>query len=583
MESERDTEGPTPPRPATVALNPDELLDELRSRALASSRAQERLTALLDAVMAVTADLELAEVLTRIVRSGCELVDAKYGAMGVLGPDREHLVEFVSRGLTEEEHEAIGDLPSGRGVLGLLIHEPRPMRLRDIAAHPDSFGFPPNHPPMHSFLGTPVRIRDEVFGNLYLTEKQGAAEFTTDDEAILVALAAAAGIAIENARQYERSRRQRRWLQTTGDVTQLLFEGRGEGSAMDILAKRTRELSEAQLAMVALYDEDGDLLVRAVRCGESSEAVERARAALGTVLHKGHWREIVAAREPVLLLTRPGDPTADNLSAEVRELGESDLHGPTALLPIIVGDDEIGVLAVAWAADAETFVENVVPLLAALAQQMGLALVAGRSQQDRSRLAMLEDRERIARDMHDLVIQRLFATGLSLQAAGRQAQAPTVATRLNEAVDELDAAIKDIRHTIFELHRERPTRELRAEIVDLVQGSTESLGFAADLTIEGPLDELAADLEADLVAVIREGLANVARHARASSVTVRVTSDEAIQIEVADDGVGVPSNVVESGLDNLRQRAESRGGFLTVRRRKPHGTALVWQALLESD
>jgi len=578
-----DTEDPTAPGSARVALNSDQLLDELRSRALASSRAQERLTALLDAVMAVTADLELSEVLTRIVRSGCELVDAKYGAMGVLGPDREHLVEFVSRGLTEEEGEAIGDLPSGRGVLGLLIHEPRPVRLRDIASHPDSYGFPPNHPPMHSFLGTPVRIRDEVFGNLYMTEKQGASEFTFDDEAILVALAAAAGIAIENARQYEWSRRQRRWLQTTGDVTQLLFEGRGEGSAMDILAKRTRELSQAQLAMVALYDEENDLVVKAVRCGESSDAVERAKNSLGAVLHKGHWREIVTAREPVLLLTRPGDPMVDNLSAEVRELGESDLHGPTALLPIIVGDHEIGVLAVAWAVNAETFVENVVPLLAALAQQMGLALVAGRSQRDRSRLAMLEDRERIARDMHDLVIQRLFATGLSLQAAGRQTQAPTVATRLSEAVDELDAAIKDIRHTIFELHRERPTRELRAEIVDLVQGYTESLGFTPLLVMDGPLDELAGDLEADLVAVIREGLANVARHACAASVTVRVRSDDGIQIEVADDGVGVRSNVVESGLDNLRQRAESHSGSLTLRPRSPHGTTLLWQASRERD
>ena len=200
MECERDDEHPTSPRSATVALNPDELLDELRSRAQASSRAQERLTALLDAVMAVTADLELSEVLTRIVRSGCELVDAKYGAMGVLGPDREHMVEFVTRGLTEEEREAIGDPPTGRGVLGLLIHEPHSQRLRNLGDHPESYGFPPNHPPMHTFLGTPVRIRDEVFGNLYMTEKQGAQEFTADDEAILVALAAAAGIAIENAR-----------------------------------------------------------------------------------------------------------------------------------------------------------------------------------------------------------------------------------------------------------------------------------------------------------------------------------------------------------------------------------------------
>jgi signal transduction histidine kinase len=583
VESDCDTEGPASLRPATAALNPDELLDELRSRAQEASRAQERLTALLDAVMAVTADLDLSEVLNRIVRSACELVDAKYGAMGVLGPDREHLVEFVTRGLTDEEHEAIGPLPSGHGVLGLLIRDPRPRRLRDLTGHPDSYGFPPNHPPMRSFLGAPVRIRDEVFGNLYLTEKQGAAEFTKDDEAILVALAAAAGIAIENARHFDSSRRQRRWLQTTGDVTQLLFEGRGEGAALDFLAQRVRELSQAQLAMVALFDPEGDLVVRAVRYGESSEAASRSKAAVGGILHKGHWREVVMAREPVLLLTRPGDSTVDNLSTDVRELGTSDPYGPTALLPIIVGDDEIGVLAVAWSTDAEMFVENIVPLLAALAQQMGLALVAGRSQQNRSRLAMLEDRERIARDMHDLVIQRLFATGLSLQAARRQTQHPTIALRLNEAVDELDAAIKDIRHTIFELHRERPTRQLREEIVNLVRASAEPLGFAPELTIEGPLDALAADLEADVVAVIREGLANVTRHARASSASVRVVSDGALQVEVADDGVGVGSHAVESGLDNLRQRAEARGGSLTLRRRTPQGTALVWEALLDRD
>jgi signal transduction histidine kinase len=584
VESDSGTEGTTAPL-ATASLNPVDLLEELRSRARASNRAQERLSALLDAVMAVTADLELSEVLTRIVRSACELVDARYGAMGVVGPDREHLVEFVTRGLTEEEQDAIGDLPRGHGVLGLLIREPRVRRLSDLGSDPDSYGFPPNHPPMHSFIGAPVHIRDEVFGNLYLTEKQGAEEFTSDDETILVALAAAAGIAIDNARQYERSRRQRRWLQTTGEVTQLLLEGKDEGSAMTFLALRTHELSQAQLVTVALYDAVGDLVVRAVQCGESSEKSVSADGVLGSVLHKGHWREVVGAREPVLLLTRLDDSTNDTLSTDVRGLGTADPHGPTALLPITVGDDEIGVLAVAWGTEAESFVENVVPPLAALASQMGLALVARRSQQDRSRLAMLEDRERIARDMHDLVIQRLFATGLSLQAAGRQAVHPKVVARLDEAVDELDSAIKDIRHTIFELHRERPTQKLHEEIADLVHASTESLGFAPELTFEGSLDALAADLEADLVAVIREGLANVARHAQASSVSVSVsvTSDQTVQVEVADDGIGVGSPVVKSGLDNLRQRAESRGGSLTLRQRSPHGTALMWEAILECD
>ena len=580
MESHPRAEEPASAWLANPALDPDKMLDELRRREQASNRARQRLTALLDAVMAVTADLELADVLTRIVRSGCELVDAKYGALGVLGPVGEHVVEFVTQGLTQEEHEAIGDPPHGHGVLGLLIREPRPRRLRDLAGHPDSYGFPPNHPAMHSFLGTPIHIRDEVFGNLYMTEKQGAAEFTADDEAILVALAAAAGIAIDNARQYEASRQQRRWLATTGAVTQLFLEGRDERSAMHFLSQQTWELSQAQVVMVALYDDDGDLVVRAVQAGEPQSANEGSEAFLGTVLHKGHWRELVAAREPVLLLTRPGDPTADGLTTDVRALGPSDTDGPTALMPITVGDDEIGVLAVAWAADAETFVGEVVAPLAALAQQMGLALVAARSQQVRSRVAMLEDRDRIARDMHDHVIQRLFATGMSLQSASRLTEHPTVRSRLDEAVDSLDAAIKDIRKTIFELHRARPTRELREEIAELVRASSQTLGFAPDLTIDGRLDALTADLEADLVAVVREGLANVVRHAQASSASVRVVYGGTIQVEVSDDGVGAPSDAVQSGLANLRQRAQARGGSLTLRARTPRGTALVWEAAL---
>ena len=582
MEPDPGTEALASQWPVAPTLDLVTLLNELRSREEASNRAQQRLTALLEAVMAVTADLELADVLTRIVHSACELVDAKYGALAVLGPDGERVVEFVTQGVTQQEREAIGDPPRGHGVLGLLIREGRARRLPDIAGHPDSYGFPPNHPPMHSFLGTPIRIRDEVFGNLYLTEKQGAAEFSPDDEAILVALAAAAGIAIDNARQYDKSRQQRRWLATTGAVTQLFLEGDDESSAMRFLAQRTWELSQAQLTMVALYDDDGDLVVRAVQAAEPQDA-GGSKSALGTVLRKRHWRELVASREPVLLLTRPGDLRTDGLTNDVRALGASDAYGPTALLPITVGDDEIGVLAVAWAAASEPFVGDVVPPLAALAQQMGLALVAARGQQDRSRVALLEDRDRIARDMHDHVIQRLFATGLSLQSTSRLAEHPTVRARLDEAVDNLDAAIKDIRQTIFELHRAKPTRELREEIADLVRGSTQTLGFVPDLTIEGRLDSLTAALEADLVAVVREGLANVVRHAKASSVSVRITINGTIQIEVADDGIGVPPTAVQSGLANLRERAESHGGSLSLRARTPRGTALVWEALPDRD
>ena len=352
---------------------------------------------------------------------------------------------------------------------------------------------------------------------------------------------------------------------------------------MDFLAQRTRELSAAQLTMVALYDDDGDLVVRAVQAGESHEDAGCTGAALGTVLHNRLWRELVAAREPVLLLTRPGDPTVDGLTNDVRALGASDPNGPTALLPITVGDEEIGVLAVAWAAAAETFVGEVVPPLAALAQQMGLALMAARGQQVRSRVAMLEDRDRIARDMHDHVIQRLFATGLSLQSTSRLAEHPGVRIRLDEAVDNLDAAIRDIRQTIFELHHAKTTRELSEEITELVRASTQTLGFAPDLTIEGPLDSLNPELEADLVAVVREGLANVVRHAEASKASVRITIDGMVRIEVADDGVGVSPVVVQSGLANLRERARSHGGSLHLRARTPRGTALLWEARADRD
>jgi signal transduction histidine kinase len=583
VEPDPSTAGPTSPWPVAATLDTTTLLNELRSREQASQRSQQRLSALLDAVMAVTADLELADVLTRIVHSACELVDAKYGALGVLGPDGEHLVEFVTQGITQAEREAIGDPPRGHGVLGVLIREARSRRLPDIASHPDSYGFPPHHPVMHSFLGTPIRIRDEVFGNLYLTEKQGAAEFSPDDEAILVALAAAAGIAIDNARQYEASRQQRSWLATTGAVTQLFLEGGDERSAMQFLAQRTWELSQAQLTMVALYNDDGDLVVRAVQGEQPKEEQPGLHPSLGVVLRKRHWRELVATREPVLLLTRPDDPAVDGLTDDVRALGDSDSAGPTALVPITVGDDEIGVLGVAWAGADEPFVGDVVPPLAALAQQMGLALVAARGQQDRSRVALLEDRDRIARDMHDHVIQRLFATGLSLQSTSRLAEHPTVRARLDEAVDNLDAAIKDIRQTIFALHRTKPTRELRDEISDLVRASTQSLGFVPELSIEGPLDSLSAELEADMVAVVREGLSNVVRHAHASNVSVRIAVDTTVQVEVFDDGVGISPSAVHSGLANLRERAQSRGGSLRLLARSPQGTALRWEAQPDCD
>ncbi len=402
--------------PSTTAFDPDDLLDELRRRARASSQSQQRLTALLGAVMSITSGLDLSEVLTRIVDCACDLVDARYGALGVLGPDGEHLVEFVTHGLSEAERDAIGDLPRGHGVLGLLIHEPRTLRLDTLADDPASYGFPAHHPAMSSFMGTPVRIRDQVFGNLYLTEKVGGAPFTDEDEAVVVALAAAAGIAIENARLYERTIRQRQWMEATGTVSQMLLEGRDEASAMGYLAGQARLLSRADLAVVALQDDAGTLVVRALDGGPAEPAAPGAPSGEPEVLlDDPRWPHLLGGRTPLLVLTRPGDPDDASLATTIRALGAVEPHGPTALLPIAIGADSIGVLAVAWGPDAEPIVGHLVELLVPLTHQVALALVAARNQHARARVALLEDRDRIARDMHDHVIQRLFATGLSLQ------------------------------------------------------------------------------------------------------------------------------------------------------------------------
>jgi signal transduction histidine kinase len=565
--------------PGTSALELEDLLDELRERASAARRSQEALSSLLDAVVAVSADLELSEVLGRIVQSACSLVDAKYGALGVLAPEGEHLVEFITRGVSEDERAEIGDLPRGHGILGLLIRDPQPRRMRDISQHTDSFGFPPNHPPMHGFLGTPVRIRDEVFGNLYMAEKQGAEEFTAEDEAMLVALAAAAGVAIDNARLYDRSQRQRRWSEAVSELTQTLLESSDEDAALDLMAAQAGRLTSAATTVVALYDASDRLVVRAVySTATPSTAEPPLEMGVGTELEGASWESVRDARQPLLLVSTEGEPVSHALAMDVRRLGGMSPHGATALLPLALGSGNVGVIALAWTADMEPVAMDVMAPLTDFAQQAGLALIGARAQRDRSRMALLEDRDRIARDMHDHVIQRLFATGLSLQSAARLAQHPTVRVRLDDAVDDLDSAIKDIRHTIFELHRPLPAGDLRSEVEFLVDSFAETLGFAPELVIQGRLSGLAPSLEADVVAVVREGLANVARHAQASSVTVRVVAGRDLRVEITDDGVGADPGSARSGLVNLGARASARSGTFELRRRDPHGTSLTWQA-----
>src|SRR3954454_22017947 len=267
------------PEPPSLGLGPlsrarsDERLEEMLDRVGDVMASRERLRALLDAVVGIGTDLDLRSTLQRIVEAGCALVGAKYGALGVIGADRTDLIDFITHGIDPATHARIGDLPHGRGVLGLLITDPHPVRLPDIRRHPRSYGFPPNHPPMHSFLGVPVRTRDQIFGNLYLAEKQGAAEFSDDDEEIVVALAAAAGVAIDNARLFALAQRRERWLSAAAEITGVLLGTVHRTEALELIARRAREVAEADLALVLLYDdEDSQYRIEVVDGGAPATA-----------------------------------------------------------------------------------------------------------------------------------------------------------------------------------------------------------------------------------------------------------------------------------------------------------------------
>jgi len=360
---------------------------------------------ILDPVVAISSDLDLPSVLRRIVTVVCDLTDAQYGALGVIGStgssDKLHLIEFITEGADAETIHRIGHTPSGEGILGLLITDPRAIRLHDLSTHPRSVGIPAGHPAMTSFLGVPIRIRGQVFGNIYLTNKSGGGDFSADDEALVVALAGAAGVAIENAR-----------------------------------------------------------------------------------LHQ-----------------------------QVREL------------------------------------------------------------------AVFQDRERIARDLHDTVIQRLFATGLSLQGLSRRVGDVELADRIQQAVDELDATIRDIRGVIFALEaHERGDQSLRVRVLALAAAAANTLGFEPKVHFDGPVDSvIGADLGEQILAVLRELLSNVTKHARATSADIRLRVGVEITLSVADNGVGPgekrnPGN----GLNNLRQRAHSLGGDFSFTPGDHRGTVTTW-------
>jgi signal transduction histidine kinase len=540
----------------------DQLVQELVDRVGDVVASRERL---LDAVVAISTDLDLHRTLERIIAAACQLAGARYGALGVIGDDRR-LTEFITYGLGASEREVIGDLPTGRGVLGLLIEDPRPLRLNDVAQHEDYYGFPPGHPPMHSFLGVPIRVRDKIFGNLYLTEKVGSEHFSDEDEQIVVALAAAAGAAIDNARLYSLAQRRHRWLAAAAEITDVLLGRVHRTAALALVARRAREVADAELAMVLLHDEERGLLtVEVVEMGDGDVGAGLVGATLP--LEETHFAEAVTTKHHVVVEhLGKAAPWPAPLTARV-----------ATVVPLVTADALHGLLVVAHRQNEGRDLDEDLAMLTAFGGQAALALERAHAQEEREMFVILEDRERIARDLHDVVIQRLFATGLQLQTAATLAGRPEVTARVNTAVDELDTTIRDIRSAIFEL-RTPMSATLREEVREIVEAASAALRFRPTLEIAGPVDSAAsAEIRADLLAVLREALSNVVRHAKASAVAVTVRAQAGrLVVVVKDDGVGVGSTPGRGGLLNMSQRAAHHNGFFEVRALDPHGTLIEW-------
>jgi signal transduction histidine kinase len=521
---------------------------------------------LLEAGLILSSELSLPVTLQRIVELAAELTGARYGALGVLGRDGG-ITAFITTGVSDAERAAIGHIPVGRGILGVLIDDARPLRLADIAGDPRSVGFPPNHPPMRSFLGAPVTARGQVFGNIYLTEKQGAAEFDDDDERAVVVLASQAGVAIENARLYEEASDRARRLEAQRAVAAAILTGGRAEDVLGLVARLARELAGADLATIAVPADEGEL---AIEAADGSEA-ERLRGVRFPV--EGSVAGDVLRSGKVVVLADAADD--ERVSQPLVGVGAL---GPALFVPLQAGGRAFGALAVANSQGGPTFREADAQLLETFAAQAAVALEHVRLRRELDRLAVLEDRERIAKELHDGAIQALFAVGMGLQGTAMLARDPELAGRIEGAVEELDRVIRDLRNYIFGL---RPgilaDRQLDQALRRLVEEFGQRSGVVAVAEVDPDAAAALASSAGDVVQLAREALSNVSRHAAAATCRISLRREEAgVVLEVDDDGRGFdPDRVARgNGLGNLRERAADLGGRAEVASAPGQGTTV---------
>jgi signal transduction histidine kinase len=552
-------------------LRLDDLLSELQGRLQAVAATRDRVHGLLEAVLAVGSNLELEAVLRRIVEAAVTLVDAQYGALGVVGEDGQ-LAEFIPVGLDEASIARIDHWPEGRGLLGQLITDPRPLRLASIADHPQSSGFPDGHPPMRTFLGVPVRIRDEVYGNLYLTEKRDGAAFDEEDEVLVTALSAAAGVAIENARLFDEAQRQQRWLRAGSEVTRRLLGGAAVDEVLGFVTEQTLEMTGADLVVLALPDAGRRQLIVTHAAGAG------AQRTVGLVLPTAASLsgEVLASGQPITVEDFRNDERVARAARENLDLG------PATIFPLGTAGSARGVMTIGRHPGAMPLPRAAVDLVTTFAAQAAIGLELAERRSDAERLTVFEDRDRIARDLHDLVIQRLYASGMKLQGTMPLIDRPAAEERVSSVVDDLDVTINDIRQAIFALQaRGKAAPVLRDKVMDVIEEMTEPMGMTSSLRLTGHLDDgVPGGIGEDMLHALREALSNAARHGKATNAEVNIRAGSELSLLVRDNGSGITDTSRRSGLANLAQRAEQYGGTLTVGPAEGGGTELSWRAPL---
>ena len=549
----------------------DRRLADLVSAANDVLATQGRLRALLRANHAIVSQLDLAAVLPRIVEAAVELAGARYGALGVVSPTGE-LEDLVQIGLTEENIRTIGRPPHGVGVLAAVVEEAEPIRLGRLTDDPRFRGFPPGHPPMTSFLGVPIRVRGRLYGNLYLADPTEDA-FTDEDEQLVSSLAATAGFAIENARLFWETQHRQAWASASVEITAQLLQGGSADEALSLIAARILPLAEASSAYVALLSEDHHRM-RIVEAQGEDPVRDR-----GTELpFEGTLTERVL---------RAGGP-ARFAESELRGQGVAyaDRFGPMMVIPLATATRSLGALLINRPPGGRSFTDSELELAADFAGRASVALELATARSDQERMLLFEERGRIARELHDRVIQQLFGTGLQLQNVLSGLPPGTGAEQLDRAISGIDEAIMQIRKIIFTLASSSLSSRAtgRRRLLDLVDQLGAALSIEPTLTFEGPVDGVVDDdLADDALAVVSEAVTNAVKHAAAVEVRVVVSADNrGLTVAVTNDGRPFTPSARRSGLGNLEERARRRGGALSILTEEGR-TRLVWSVPVGSD